>query len=172
MRVGQALAAEIRHRVGLAPNHIVQDPIARVLQRRPYPKNVVIRSDDPDCPMGFKQSARRFEPVMGELIISSEAGKLVPRIIDRIHLAIVRTMQITLELEIIGWIGKNEIDACLWQAVHHLDAITGNNRIERERRRALGFGHCCHLLPLSRRFCALVVGDQDESKLTRRQFLF
>ena len=172
MRVCQAFAAKIRHRVGFAPDHIVQDPIPCVLQRRPNPKDVVIRSDHPDGAIRLKQSACRLEPVLGEFVIGGETRELVPGVIDRIHLAVVGAMQIALELEIVGRIGKDQINACLWQAVHHLDAIPGDNRVEGERRRALGLGHCRHLLPLSRRLCALVVGDQDESNPNRRQILF
>ena len=60
-------------------------------------------------------------------------------------------MQVALELKIIGRIGKDQVDTGLGKAVHNLDAVTGNNRIERERGRPFCFGHRLHFLPLSRR---------------------
>ena len=53
MRVGKALAAEVRHRVRLAPDDVVQDPIALVLQLGAHPEHVVIRADDPNRTVWF-----------------------------------------------------------------------------------------------------------------------
>jgi hypothetical protein len=50
MGIGQTLAAKVRHRVGFAPDDIVQDPKTLILQRGPDPKEVVIRADYPNSP--------------------------------------------------------------------------------------------------------------------------
>ena len=72
MGVGKAFAAEIRHRVGFAPDNIVQQPEPRILHRGSDAENVVIRRDDPDRAMRFKQAARGLEPCAGEFVIDSE----------------------------------------------------------------------------------------------------
>ena len=48
MRVGEARALEVRHGVGLAPDHVVQDPEAQVLQRRADAEDVVVAADHPE----------------------------------------------------------------------------------------------------------------------------
>ena len=47
MGVGEARAFEIGHRVGLAPDDIVQNPIAGVLHSSADPENIVIAADHP-----------------------------------------------------------------------------------------------------------------------------
>src|SRR3982074_2957804 len=47
VRVGEAAAAEIRHRVRLAPDHVVEDPEAEVLQDRADAEDVVVGADHP-----------------------------------------------------------------------------------------------------------------------------
>jgi len=86
MRIGKALAAKVRHRVRLAPHHVVQDPETRILQCGTNAENIVIAANNPDRAIGFQQTPRGFQPFAGKLVIDGKAGKLVPRIIDRIHL--------------------------------------------------------------------------------------
>ena len=47
MGVGEAAAAEVRHRVGLAPHHVVQDPEAEILQHGTDAKDVMVGADHP-----------------------------------------------------------------------------------------------------------------------------
>ena len=44
--VGEAAAAEIRHRIGLAPDDVVEDPEAEILEDRADAEYVVIGADD------------------------------------------------------------------------------------------------------------------------------
>ena len=111
MRVGKALAAEIRHRVRLAPNHIIQDPIARILQGCADSENIVIASNHPDRAIGLENASCRFQPVAGERVIGCKAVELIPVIVNRIHLGVIRAMQICFELQVIGWIGEDKINA-------------------------------------------------------------
>jgi hypothetical protein len=60
VRVGEALAAEVRHRVGLAPDDVVQDPEAQVLQRRADAEDVVIAADHPQRAVGLQHAAACF----------------------------------------------------------------------------------------------------------------
>ena len=48
MRIGKAFATEIRHRVRLAPDHIIEDPIALVLKSGTNAEYVVVATDHPD----------------------------------------------------------------------------------------------------------------------------
>src|SRR5665213_4187493 len=48
MRVGEATAAKIRHRVGLPPDDVVENPKAEILQGAPDAENIVIRADHPE----------------------------------------------------------------------------------------------------------------------------
>src|SRR3546814_14960273 len=48
VRVGEAGALEIGHRVRLAPHDVVEDPIAIVLERGADAENIVIAADHPD----------------------------------------------------------------------------------------------------------------------------
>jgi hypothetical protein len=74
---------------------------------------------------------------------------LVPCIIDGIDLRIVGAVQITLQLQVVGRVCKDQIDRAGRQAVHHFDAIAIDNRIEWERLSPLCFGLGLHNVPLS-----------------------
>ena len=56
VRVGEALAAEVRHRVGLAPDDVVLDPEAQVLQRHAEAEDVVVGADHPDGAVGLQDA--------------------------------------------------------------------------------------------------------------------
>ena len=87
MRVGEAAAAEIRHRVGLAPDDVVEDPEAEVLQRRADAEDVVIGADDPERRVRLQHAAAGGEPGAGEVVIGRKARELVPVVVDRVDLA-------------------------------------------------------------------------------------
>ena len=59
VRVGEAPAAEVRHRVGLAPDDVVEDPEVEVLQRRADPEDVVVGADDPERRVLLHHAAAR-----------------------------------------------------------------------------------------------------------------
>ncbi len=48
MGVGEAAAAEIRHRVGLAPDDVVEHPKAQILELGADPEDAVLGADDPE----------------------------------------------------------------------------------------------------------------------------
>ena len=60
VRVGEAAAAKVRHRVGFAPDDVVEDPEAEVLEDRADAENVVIGTDDP------QRRARLHHPPAGD----------------------------------------------------------------------------------------------------------
>src|SRR3546814_7496504 len=84
MRVGEARALEIGHRVRLAPHDVVEDPIIIVLERGADAEDIVIAADDPDAAIRFQDALRFLQPGMGEAVISGEAVELVPIIVDRV----------------------------------------------------------------------------------------
>ena len=57
VRVGEAPAAEVRHRVGLTPDDVVENPVAQVLEDGADAEDVVVAADHPERPSGF--SSRR-----------------------------------------------------------------------------------------------------------------
>jgi hypothetical protein len=63
--VGEAAAAEVRHRVGLAPHHVVEDPVAKVLQDGADTEDVVVAADHPQTAGVLQHPAALGEPVSG-----------------------------------------------------------------------------------------------------------
>ncbi len=72
------------------------------------------------------------KPGARKLIISLEAVKFVPVIIDRIDALAFGAEQIAAELKIIGRIGKNHIHARIWKCAHPGDAIAHDDPVERQ----------------------------------------
>src|SRR5213078_1138086 len=93
MRVGEAAAAEIRHRVGLAPDDVVEDPETEILQCRADPEDVVVGADDPQPAIWLQQAPARPEPSMAEPVVFVEPGELVPIVVDPVDPAVVWSMQ-------------------------------------------------------------------------------
>ena len=69
MRVGEARAFEFRHRVGLEPGNVIQQPIAEILKRRAEPEDVVIGADHPYRAIRLQHALAFGEPRAGELIV-------------------------------------------------------------------------------------------------------
>ena len=110
MGVGEAAAAEIRHRIGLAPDDVVENPEAEILQDRADAEDVVVGADDDDRGGGLHQPPDGGQPVARERVIFGEIGELVPVVVDRVDQALVGARQRAFELQIIGRIGEDEID--------------------------------------------------------------
>jgi hypothetical protein len=127
MRVGKALAAKIRHRVGLAPDNVVKHPEAEVLQRRTHPENIVIAADYPQGAGILEKTLRGAQPGDGEAVIFGKAREPVPFFLDAVDARIVRAVQFAGKLEIVGRVGEDHIDRGLWQRIHDLDAAAGHN---------------------------------------------
>ncbi len=89
MGIGEPTAAEVRHWIGLAPNDVVQNPEAEILQDRADAENVVIGPDDENRRVVLHHAPRGGEPIAGELIVIGEARELVPIVIDRIDSALI-----------------------------------------------------------------------------------
>ena len=121
--IGEAPAPEIRHRVGLAPDHIVQDPEAEVLQDGPDAENIVIRADHPQRPRGLQQPAAAEQPGAGEIVVSLETGEFVPIVVHGIDMGMVGTFEVPLELQIVRRIRKYQIDRGRRQLRHFSDAV-------------------------------------------------
>ena len=139
MGVGEAPAAEIRHRIGLAPHDVVEDPEAEILHDRADAKNIMVRADDENGGVVLHRPARGGKPTLGETVVIGERGEFVPVVVHRVDFALVRAGQAAFELKIIGRVGEDQIDAGFGQAEHGLDAIAGDDPVERRLRR-LGRG--------------------------------
>ena len=94
MRVGEAAAAKIRHRIVLAPDDVVEDPEAEILHDRADAEDIVIGADDEDRRVGLHHAARGGEPVAGEGVIGREIGEFVPVVVDGVDDALVGARQL------------------------------------------------------------------------------
>jgi hypothetical protein len=94
MRVGEAGAFEIGHRVGLAPDDVVEDPEALVLQGCADAEDVVIAADNPDGAIGLQDATGLRQPSLGKAIITAQRVELVPIIVDRIDATAFRTEKV------------------------------------------------------------------------------
>ena len=130
MRIGEAAARKFGIGIGLAPDHVVQDPEAQILQDRADAEDVVIGADHPERAGVLQHAARRGQPVAGEAVIVGEAAELVPVIVDRIDLGLVGTAQFAAQLQIVGRVGEDQIGAAFGQRVHALDAIAFDHLIQ------------------------------------------
>src|SRR5438874_12717252 len=110
MRVGEAPAVEIRHRVGLAPDDVVEDPEAEILQDRADAEDVVIAADDPKRPVRLQKPPAFAEPGTREIVVSGEIGEFVPIRLDTVDPAVIWSVQIAAELEVIRRVGEDKVD--------------------------------------------------------------
>ena len=82
MGIGKAAATEIRHRVGLAPHHIIQHPEIEILNDPAEPVDIVVAADHPERAIRLQDAARLGKPGRRESVIRGEAVELVPVILD------------------------------------------------------------------------------------------
>ena len=129
MRIGQALAAEVRHRVGLAPDNIIEDPVAEILKRDAKPEDIVIRANHPDRAVWFEHTLRLGQPSAGETVIGGETVKLIPIIVHGIDPCVVGAVKFVFQLQVIGRVRKDQVHRVRWQGAHRLDAIALNNAV-------------------------------------------
>ena len=127
--VGEAHALEVRHRVGLAPDHVVEDPEPQVLHRHAHPEDVVVAADHPEGAVVLQHPARFGKPGASELVIGLEGGEPVPVVVDRVDLGIVRAQQVAAELQIVRRVGEDQVDALLRQLGHLGDAVAQDDCI-------------------------------------------
>src|SRR5690606_26737451 len=69
-------------------------------------------------------------PGTGEGIVFGKARELVPVVVDGVDEAVVRARQRPLELEIVGRIGEDEIDAFIRQTAQPGDAIVEDDAVD------------------------------------------
>ena len=129
MGVLEAGALEVRHRVGFQPDHIILDPEALILEDRANAEDVVIRADHPDGAIIFQNAAAFFQPLMGEQVIGVETVELVPVIVHAGHVRLVRTGQAAAKLQIVGRVGKDEINRPVRQTGQDVDAIALHDHV-------------------------------------------
>ncbi len=132
MRIGEAAATEVRHRVGLAPHDVVEDPEIEVLQSGTDAKDVVVRADHPERRGLLHDATHREQPRARERVVVREARELVPVVVDRIDETLVRAREPALELEVVGRIGEDEIDALGRQLLQRRNAVADEDVVDGE----------------------------------------
>src|SRR5207237_10875033 len=90
---------------------------------------MMIGSEHPQCLIRLEDSPSLPQPGAREGFIISERLKFVPVVIDRSDLALIGPVQVAIELEIIGWIGEDEIDRCGRNLAHLLEAVADQHGI-------------------------------------------
>ena len=93
----------------------------------------MIAADDPKRAVILQDPAALGQPFASELVVGRKALELVPVIIDRIDLGIVRAQQVAAKLEVVGGIGENEVDRFLGQLPQFLDAVPVNDGVGTRR---------------------------------------
>ena len=133
MRIGETRALEVRHRISLAPDDVVEDPEPHVLHDRAEAEDVVVRSDHPQRAVRFQHAARFGEPVAGKLVVDGKAGKLVPVVGHGIDVAAVRAREVAAELQVVRRIGEDHVHAGIGDGAHRFDAVAGNDLPQRQK---------------------------------------
>ena len=123
--------------VPIAPPSAVDDAVRGTLAaytRRPRsrqaPSGILAMATQPHAgrPRRLAGSpAAGEEPIARELVIRGKACEAIPMIVDGIDARIVGAPEIPLQLQIIGRIGKNEIDAFGRQLVKLGDAVAAHD---------------------------------------------
>jgi hypothetical protein len=127
MRIGEAAAAKVRHRVDFAPHHVVENPEIQVLQDRADPKNVVIGADHPQRAGGLEHALAGGKPRARERIIGGKAREPVPLVVDGVDLGMVGALEIALELQVVRRVGEHQVDAVGRKLGHLSDAIADHD---------------------------------------------
>ena len=94
----------------------------------------MVGADHPDGAVGLQDAAALAEPGAREAVVLGEARELVPVIVDAVDHRVVGPEQIALELQIVGRVGEDEIDAFRRQPAQLFQAIAYEHAIGGERR--------------------------------------
>ena len=130
VRVGEAPAAEIRHRIRLAPDHVVEDPEPQLLQDGADAENVVIGTDHPDRAVLAQQPAALGQPLPGERVIGLEVGEPVPVVVHPVHQAVVGPAQLAAELQVVRRVGEDAVDRRRRQHAHDARGIAQDDLVQ------------------------------------------
>ena len=169
VRVGEAPAAEVRHGIDFAPDHVVQDPEAEILHRGAEAEHVVIGADHPDGAVRLQGAVAFLQPGAREGVVVGEAGEFVPRVVDAVDAGVVGPQQVAGELEVVGRISEHEVEARVGYAGEPGNAIAEDEPIARtplgpdagRRRRTTTRDHGINSLTLS-----TYAGDHGSAPLT------
>jgi len=82
MCIAETHPAEVRHGVGLDPYDVVQDPEAQILQDVSNAEDIVISADHPKRTRGLEHPPAGVEPLLSKGVISLQAFKFIPALLD------------------------------------------------------------------------------------------
>src|SRR5262249_11834426 len=86
-------------------------------------------ADHPERRFGLHRALRRREPAAREGIIAFETLEAVPRLFDAVDARLIGPLQFAFELEIVRWIGEDEIDALGSELAHFDDRVAHNDAL-------------------------------------------
>ena len=130
MGIGETGSLKIRHRIGLVPDNVVQNPKSQILKNITDPENIVIGTDNPNGAVVFQYPAGGRHPFPGIFVIGGQRFKTVPFFINPRHISIVGAGQSIAELKIIRRIGKNQINRVFFHLIHNFNAVIINDCIK------------------------------------------
>ena len=78
---------------------------------------------------------RRPQPRAGEAVVGGEVFEAVPVVVDAVDLAVIRPPQLAFELQIVGRVGEDHIDAGFGQARHLGNAVADNDAVRLDQGR-------------------------------------
>ena len=85
--------------------------------------------------VALHHSPRGGQPVAGESVVGGEVGELVPVVVDRVDHALIGARQRAFELQVVGRVGEDQIDASFGEFVHLLDAVADEDDVLRRLHR-------------------------------------
>lgn len=106
------------------PYHIIENPITEIHHYSASTKNVVVATNNPDCPGVFQHTTAFSKPSRRKIVIGLHIIKFVPLVINRINYGLVRPKKLVLELKVIGRISKNQVYGLIGQGFQYLNTIT------------------------------------------------
>lgn len=133
----------------------------------------MVGADDPNGAVRFQHAARRQQPGAGEGVVDLKTRELIPVIVDGIDLGLVGPVQIAIELQIVGRIGKDHVDGLFGQPVERGDAIALQDRIQPfgllgSMGKVVEKTHGRHCDTQSTRYCLLPVMVTDQRKYSMK----
>ena len=90
VRIGEAPATKVGHRIRFAPDNVVENPESEILENRADSENVMIGADDHDGRVSLHHATRGLQPPACERVIFGEVRKFVPVVVDGVDDALIR----------------------------------------------------------------------------------
>ena len=123
----------------MTQHHVIENPVAQILQNRADAVDVVIGAADPERAGVLENMAAGRQPLPRKPVVLGETGELIPGVVDAIHMRQVGTPEFLPQLQIIRRVGKDKINRFGWQRGQQVAAVALQDAIPRR----LVIGNLC-----------------------------